>query len=144
MAQAEVRTHGTVAEQWLSLAKQAGIVIGASAVIAVCARLVLPLPFTPVPLTLANFGVLLVGLALGSKRGLAGWMSERGSRSFVRNLVGCAVAELVLFAAGISWLAVVTGSWQRAVAFGLAPFIFAEVMKVMLAAAVARRILRTF
>ena len=71
MAQAEVRTHGTVAEQWLSLAKQAGIVIGASALIAVCARLVLPLPFTPVPLTLANFGVLLVGLALGSKRGFA-------------------------------------------------------------------------
>ena len=188
MAQAEVRTHGTVAEQWLSLAKQAGIVIGASAVIAVCARLVLPLPFTPVPLTLANFGVLLVGLALGSKRGfaaaalylawgamglpvfspagvggiaqlfgptggyllaypvvafLAGWISERGSRSFVRNLIGGAVAELVLFAAGISWLAVVTGSWQRAVAFGLAPFIFAEVMKVMVAAAVARRIQRT-
>src|SRR5215472_2271089 len=70
MAQAEVRTHA-ISEQWLSLAKQAGIVIGASAVIAVCARLVLPLPFTPVPLTLANFGVLLVGLGLGSKRGFA-------------------------------------------------------------------------
>src|SRR5215472_13832177 len=71
MAQAEVRRHGAVGEQWLSLAKQAAIVIGASAVIAVCARLVLPLPFTPVPLTLANFGVLLVGLTLGSKRGFA-------------------------------------------------------------------------
>src|SRR5215469_12721211 len=71
MAQAEVRTHATVAEQWLSLAKQTGIVIGASAVITVCARLVLPVPFTPVPLTLANFGVLLVGMALGSKRGFA-------------------------------------------------------------------------
>jgi len=71
MAQTEVRTQTeNVAEQWLSLAKQAGIVICASAVIAVCARLVLPLPFTPVPLTLANFGVLLVGLALGSKRGI--------------------------------------------------------------------------
>ena len=71
MAQVEVRTHEAVSEQSLGLAKQAGIVIGASAVIAVCARLVLPLPFTPVPLTLANFGVLLVGLALGSKRGAA-------------------------------------------------------------------------
>ena len=47
------------------------IVICASTVIAVCARLVFPLPFTPVPLTLANFGVLLVGLTLGSKRGFA-------------------------------------------------------------------------
>src|SRR5450755_4800553 len=72
MAQTEVRTQTeNVAEQWLSLAKQAGIVICASAVIAVCARLVLPLPFTPVPLTLANFGVLLIGLTLGSRRGFA-------------------------------------------------------------------------
>jgi len=189
MAQAEVRTHEAVSEHWLGLAKQAAIVIGASAVIAVCARLVLPLPFTPVPLTLANFGVLLVGLALGSKRGfaaatlylawgamglpvfspagvggiaqlfgptggyllaypvvafLAGWISERGRASFGRNLVGGVVAELVLFAAGISWLAVITGSWQRAVAFGLAPFLFAEVMKVMVAAAAARRLQRAF
>src|SRR5450755_5125798 len=72
MAQTEVRTQTeNVAEQWLSLAKQAGIVICASAVIAVCARIMLPLPFTPVPLTLANFGVLLIGLTLGSRRGFA-------------------------------------------------------------------------
>jgi biotin transport system substrate-specific component len=189
MAQAQIRTQGAISETWLSLARQTAIVIGASAVIAVCARLVLPLPFTPVPLTLANFGVLLVGLSLGSKRGfaaaalylawgamglpvfspagvggiaqlfgptggyllaypvvafLAGWIAERGNAPFARNLIGGAVAELVLFAAGISWLAVMTGSWQRAVAFGLAPFIFAEVMKVMVAAAVARRLQRTF
>ena len=71
MTPTAVSTQTHVSEQWSSLARQAGIVIGASAVIAVCARLVLPLPFTPVPLTLANFGVLLVGLALGSKRGFA-------------------------------------------------------------------------
>ncbi len=59
------------AEQSFSLIKQTAIVICASAVIAVCARLMVPLPFTPVPLTLANFGVLLVGLTLGSKRGFA-------------------------------------------------------------------------
>src|SRR5208283_773041 len=147
MAQVEVRTHEAVSEQSLGLAKQAGIVIGASAVIAVCARLILPLPFTPVPLTLANFGVLLVGLTLGSRRGfaaaalylaggamglpvfapagpgsiaqmlgptggylwsypvvafLAGWIAERGEPSFTRNLTGAVVAEIVLFAAGIS------------------------------------------
>jgi len=189
MAPIEVRSHREhVAEQWLGLAKQAGIVICASAVIAVCARLVLPLPFTPVPLTLANFGVLLVGLALGSKRGfaaaalylawgamglpvfspagvggiaqllgptggylmaypvvafVAGWLSERGVASFTRNVVAGIVAEIVLFGAGIAWLAVVTQSWQRALAFGLLPFFFAEVMKVMVAAAVARRLQRS-
>ena len=52
-------------------AKQAGIVIGASLVVALCARVTVPLPFTPVPLTLQNFGVLLVGLLLGSRRGFA-------------------------------------------------------------------------
>src|SRR5215471_21153645 len=72
MAGTIVPTHVNPAERWSAPAKQVAIVIGGSAVIAVCARLVLPLPFTPVPLTLANFGVLLVGLTLGSKRGFAG------------------------------------------------------------------------
>ena len=71
MAQIGVHIQAGISDRWLAFAKQLAIVIGASAVIAVCARLVLPLPFTPVPLTLANFGVLLVGLSLGSKRGFA-------------------------------------------------------------------------
>jgi biotin transport system substrate-specific component len=48
---------------------QVTIVIGASLFVALCARVALPLPFTPVPLTLQNFGVLLVGLTLGTRRG---------------------------------------------------------------------------
>src|SRR5580704_19472173 len=66
-----IHFDNAAAEQPVSLLKQTAIVICASAVIAVCARLMLPLPFTPVPLTLANFGVLLVGLTLGSRRGFA-------------------------------------------------------------------------
>src|SRR5271163_5216021 len=53
----------------LDAASQVAIVIGASLFVALCARVALPLPFTPVPLTLQNFGVLLVGLLLGSRRG---------------------------------------------------------------------------
>src|SRR6202158_303791 len=52
-------------------AKQAVIVIAASLFVALCARVSVPLPFTPVPLTLQNFGVLAVGLLLGSRRGFA-------------------------------------------------------------------------
>jgi hypothetical protein len=48
----------------LESAKQAGIVVGASLFVALCARVTVPLPFTPVPLTLQNFGVLAVALAL--------------------------------------------------------------------------------
>src|ERR1017187_165126 len=55
----------------LEWAKQAGIVIAASLFVAVCARVTVPLPFTPVPLTMQNFGVLAVGLMLGSRRGFA-------------------------------------------------------------------------
>jgi biotin transport system substrate-specific component len=38
--------------------------------IVVCARIVVPLPFTPVPITGQTFGVLLVSGALGFRRGL--------------------------------------------------------------------------
>jgi biotin transport system substrate-specific component len=180
--------HENTAEQPVSLIKQTAIVICASAVIAVCAHLMVPLPFTPVPLTLANFGVLLVGLSLGSRRGfaaaalylawgamglpvfasagpgsiaqmlvptcgylwaypvvafVAGWIAERGRSSFVRNLSAAVAAEVVLFAAGVSWLVIVTHSWRQAAFFGLYPFLFAEVSKVMLAAAAAVRLRRS-
>src|SRR5271170_8022154 len=53
-------------------AKQAAIVISASLFVALCAHVTVPLmPLTPVPLTLQNFGVLTVGLLLGSRRGFA-------------------------------------------------------------------------
>ncbi|MGE5113739.1 MAG: biotin transporter BioY [Acidobacteriaceae bacterium] len=60
-----------VSDRRFALLRTMGLVIGASLFIAVCARLSLPLPFTPVPLSLANFGVLAVGLVLGSRRGFA-------------------------------------------------------------------------
>src|SRR5229473_2453154 len=55
----------------LHWAEQVVIVISASLFVALCARVTIPLPFTPVPLTLQNFGVLLVGMTLGSRRGFA-------------------------------------------------------------------------
>jgi biotin transport system substrate-specific component len=189
MAKVATGIRETSAEHSFSGFRQIAIVVCASAVIAVCARLVLPLPFTPVPLTLANFGVLLVGLTLGSKRGfaaaalylgwgamglpvfspagpggiaqllgptagylwaypvvafIAGMIAERGAPSFVRNLLAGVGAEVVLFASGIAWLSIITHSWQHAAAFGLYPFLAAEVMKVMLSAALARRLQRNF
>ncbi len=48
-----------------------GLVVGASFVVAACARIYVPLPGTPVPLTVQNLAVLLVGLALGPWRGFA-------------------------------------------------------------------------
>ncbi len=163
-------------------AEQAAIVVSASLFVALCARVTVPLPFTPVPLTLQNFGVLLVGLTLGSRRGfgalalylmvgtagvpvfnpagpggltqllgatggfllaypfvagLAGWIMERGKASFARAVAAGVLAEVLLFAGGLSWLAVLTHSFAQAVRFGLYWFVFAEVIKVMLAAGVS-------
>ena len=161
--------------------EQAAIVISASLFVAVCARVTLPLPFTPIPLTLQNFGVLLVGLTLGSRRGfaalafylaegafgapvfnptgpggvaqifgatggfllayllvagVAGWIMARGKASFGRALAACAIGEIVLFIGGLSWLAILTHSIAQAVRFGLYWFVFAEMIKVMLAAGI--------
>ena len=47
------------------------LVIGATVVIALAAQVAIPLPFSPVPLTLQPLAVLLVGVTLGSVRGAA-------------------------------------------------------------------------
>ena len=167
--------------------KQIAIVIGASLFVALCARITLPIPGNPVPLTLQNFGVLLVGLLLGPRRafaamvlylaegaaglpvfnsaglggtaqlfgptggylmaypfvaGLAGFLFNRGPKTFVPAAVAGIAAEVVLFTIGLSWLAIWAGSLKKALLFGLYWFVFAEVIKVLLAAAAAVRIKR--
>lgn len=47
------------------------LIVAATAFIAACAHVTVPLPFTPVPLTMQDFAVLLVGLALGPVAGFA-------------------------------------------------------------------------
>jgi biotin transport system substrate-specific component len=47
------------------------LVVGASALIAIAAQIAIPLPFTPVPLTLQPLAVIVVGMTLGSTRGAA-------------------------------------------------------------------------
>jgi biotin transport system substrate-specific component len=47
------------------------LVLGASALIAIAAQVAIPLPFTPVPLTMQPLAVIFIGVALGSTRGAA-------------------------------------------------------------------------
>ena len=169
--------------------KQAALVVGASLIVALCARITVPLPFTPVPLTLQNFGVLVVALLLGSRRGLAalalylvegalglpvfnpagpggveqsmgatggfrmaypfvafvaGWIYERSPRNFSWAAFSGMIAEFVLFAGGLSWLFALTHSLSQAIRWGLYWFAFAEVIKIMMAAAVDSRWNRRF
>ena len=52
------------------LVRNIALVAGGAAFVGLAAQVVIPLPGTPVPLTLQTFAVLLTGAALGSKRGL--------------------------------------------------------------------------
>ena len=175
----------TRASEWT---KDIAWVVGASLFVALCARLTVPLPFTPVPLTLQNFGVLLVGVVLGRRRAFAaltlyllegvsglpvfnplgpgalaqlvgptggfllaypfvaataGWIMESGNRTFLRGLVAATAGEIMLFAGGLSWLAVLTHSLRLAIQYGLYWFVFAEVIKVMMVAGLASRFSKT-
>src|SRR5579862_7118604 len=166
----------------LNAAAHLAVIVSASLFVALCARVTVPLPFTPVPLTLQNFGVLLVGFTLGGRRGfaalalylaegasgmpvfnpagpggvaqllgatggfllaypfvagLAGLIMERGKASFARAVAAGVLAEVVLFAGGLSWLAVLTHSFAQALRFGLYWFVFAEVIKIMLAGGIS-------
>jgi biotin transport system substrate-specific component len=176
----ETRERGFVSEGL----RQVALVVGASLFVALCAHIAIPLPGTPVPLTVQNFAVLLVGLLLGSRRGfaalalylaegamgmpvfsplgpggiaqllgptggfllayplvawLAGFVMERGRKNFARAAVGGLLGEVVLFTGGLSWLAVLTHSVAQAFRWGLYWFLFAEVIKVMMAAGIAAR-----
>ena len=173
-------------QPWSStLTKNAALVVGATLLMGILGRFAMPLPFTPVPLTLANFGVLLVGLTLGSRRGfaaltlyvaagamgapvfapsalsgiaqlfgptggylisypfvafLAGWIAEGGPKTFARYAVASVAGEILLFVSGVSWIMVLLHAPSaRAANFGLYPFIFAEVIKVLAAAELGRR-----
>lgn len=51
----------------LKALRTAGVILAGSALVAVCSHIALPLWFTPVPLTLQPFAVLLLGLLLGPR-----------------------------------------------------------------------------
>ena len=53
------------------LLRDAIAIVAATILLAACAQIAIPLPFTPVPITGQTFAVLLIGATLGSQRGAA-------------------------------------------------------------------------
>lgn len=84
-----------------------GLVVAASAIIAIAAQIAIPIPFSPVPLTLQPVAVLLVGVTLGSRRGAAA-----AALYILEGFVG-----LPVFAqahGGPMWLVAATGGYLMA------------------------------
>jgi len=182
MEKTATQTLSSQQERAFEAPRQLALLVGATLFVALCARITIPLPFTPVPLTVQNFAVLLVGLMLGSRGGFAalalylvegavgmpvfspagpggiaqllgstggfllayplvawlvGYVMERGRKSFARAAVAGFLGEIALFMGGLTCLAILTHSVIQAFRWGLYWFIFAEIIKVMIAAGIA-------
>ena len=158
------------------------LVVAGALLIYLTAKVSVPIPGNPVPFTLQNFGVLVVGGALGFRRGgsaaflyvalgliglpffaegkgglsvilgttggyiigfivagaLVGRLAELGWDRKIGGALGAtALGTLVIYAIGVPWLAVTTGqSLAWAIEKGLMPFLVADIVKLVAAAAV--------
>lgn len=87
-------------------ATDAVLILAGSALVALSAQVVVPLPFTPVPITGQTFGVLFVGALLGSRRGalaLGAYLLEGAAGLPVFAGGGSTLAWLVGPTAGYLW-----------------------------------------
>jgi len=159
-----------------------GILVAVAA-LALASQFALPLPGTPVPLTLQPLLVVLTGLVLGPVDGamamvlylglgaaglpvfqpigapgiarllgptggyllaypiaaaVAGWLGA-GRESFATRALAAMAGILVLYLGGIAQLTVLSGSVVTAALIGALPFVAADAVKALVAAAIAGR-----
>ena len=159
-----------------------GILVAVAA-LALASQFALPLPGTPVPLTLQPLVIVLAGLVIGPMdaamamvlylglgaaglpvfqpigapglarllgptggyllaypvaAAVAGWLGA-GRESFVSRALAAMAGILVLYVGGIAQLTVLTGSLATAALVGALPFVAADAVKALVAAAIAGR-----
>ena len=158
-------------------------VVGFAAALAAASQVAIPVPGTPVPMTLQPMVVVLAGLWLGPVAGatsmalylvagmagvpvfapmgapgfarmlgptggylwaypvaalVAGLVASR-RRDFAFRALAAAAGIAVIHVGGFVQLLVLTGSAERAVALGAAPFVPLDVLKVLAAAALSSK-----
>lgn len=143
-------------------------ILAVAGIVALCAQVRVPLPMTPVPVTLQTLVVLAAPFAVGPTRATAGMLLYTalgllGAPLFAVSfgptfgyIVGFAVAAAVvtrfrmpsvgilaglaaIYGLGVAWLCLWTGgSLWTALAMGVAPFLPGEALKAALAYRFAR------
>jgi biotin transport system substrate-specific component len=165
----------------LDWARSLALVVAFSLFTALAAQVIIPLPWTPVPVTMQTFAVLLTGALLGSRLGalamiaylvegasglpffygahgglqhlvlsltagylwsypaaafVVGLLAERGwDKRFVTAAAAMALGSMVILLSGWAWLAHLTSA-VSAFHFAVTSFLFFELTKIVLAAAV--------
>ena len=140
--------------------REVGLILAGTVALILIGQIAIPLPFTPVPISMGTFAALGVGAVLGSRRGamsalllgalaavgapvLAGWNGGVGvTFGYVIGyvlMVATGVALMLLASAsvyvpGLVWLKIATGaSWGATLSLGLVPFIIGDVLKSLVA-----------
>jgi biotin transport system substrate-specific component len=156
-------------------------IVGFAVALAAASQVAIPLPGTPVPMTLQPLVVALAGLWLGPVAGatsmalyvvagaaglpvfapmgapgfarllgptggylwaypaaalVAGFVAST-RRTFVSRALAAAAAFAVIHIGGFAQLLILTGSAERAIALGAAPFLLLDLLKVLAAAALS-------
>lgn len=77
-------------------------------------------------------GGYLVGFLLAAAA--VGWLAERGwDRNVVTMAVAMLIGNILLYVPGLAWLTYLFG-WDSAIEFGLAPFVWGDLVKLLAAA----------
>lgn len=157
-------------------------VVGGAALVALASQFAIPLPFTPVPVSLEGGTVLLVGGLLGWRYGalslltflaagavgmpvfangtfglvrllgptagylfafpvaaaLVGRLARPGAAA--RSIAAALLGMVVIHLGGWAWLAVLTGSADKAFSWGSAPFLVTDLFAVVIAGGLTTRL----
>ena len=84
-------------------------------------------------LVLGATGGYLIGFVVAAY--VIGLLAERGLERSVRtSLVPFLVGTIIIYACGVAWLTVLLGSFSKALAAGLIPFLVGDAIKLVAAA----------
>jgi biotin transport system substrate-specific component len=89
--------------------------------------------FKTLPMVTATSGYLAAFVVMAA---LVGYLAERGwTARAIPAFVTLMIAEVICFALGVAWLSTIIGP-AKAIQFGLAPFVFSDLIKTLLATAI--------